>query len=105
MKEIYGCIKFLKKALQLDLSSYWVKRVLMKSKYQSILDSFTGESSDRNDLALISILMQPEFKAKLEHIIDFEESKKRGYVYVPPENYCMNMTSTDAFTWPEIYYI
>ena len=105
MKEIYGCIKFLKKALQLDLSSYWVKRVLMKSKYQSILDSFTGESSDRNDLALISILMQPEFKAKLEHIIDFEESKKRGYVYVPPENYCKNMTSTDAFTWPEIYYI
>ena len=41
MKCIYSYIKFLKKVLNLDLSSYWVKKELLKPEYQTILDSCT----------------------------------------------------------------
>ena len=37
MKDIYRYIKFLKKALHLDLSSYWVKSELNKPEYQAWL--------------------------------------------------------------------
>ena len=64
--------------LQLDLSSYWVKKVLLKTEYQSILDSCdkgrilytargeVGGKLDKDDLTLIMILAQPEFKAKVQ---------------------------------------
>ena len=96
MKCIYSYIKFLKKVLHLDLSSYWVKKELLKPEYQSILDSCTkgvnlvfrpsnADSSgisniafDMDDVALVRILTQPEFKIKFESKIDFEASNFRA---------------------------
>ena len=92
MRDIYSYIKFLKKALNLDLSSYWVKKELLKPEYQSILDScskgrilYTSQGDvdhvlHRDDLALVIILSQPEFKNKVEDKIDFHESFKWSYV-------------------------
>ena len=91
---IYSWIKFLNKVLDLELSSYWVKKELLKPDYQSVLDSCTkgvnlifrpsnADNSiqnvpefhlDKDDLALVSILLQPEFKVKFEGKVDFEES-------------------------------
>ena len=87
MRLIYSYIKFLKKVLKLDMSSYWVKKELMKPKYQSILDScksgsFTNFSNgsrldaDKDDRALVNILLQPEFKNLLDDKIDFQMSSR-----------------------------
>ena len=83
MKDIYRYIKFLKKALHLDLSSYWLKSELNKPEYQAILDSTTlvrCGCGEREDMALVRILSQPHFKMKLEGKIDFEESFKNGFL-------------------------
>ena len=75
MKDIYRYIKFLKKVLHLDLSSYWVKRELLRREYETIL-----ESSENDDLALVQILSQPEFKPKFDDHVDFSESHYHGYL-------------------------
>ena len=86
MKDIYSFIKFLKKVLHLDLSSYWVKKELLKPEYELILDSCTEGvggvfgSDDQDDMALVHILAQPEFMIKVESKIDFANSLKYGYV-------------------------
>ena len=97
MRCIYSYIKFLKKVLDLDLSSYWVKKELLKAEYQSILDSCTkgvnlifrpsnadSDSTnlvaDRDDVALVKILSQPEFKVKFEGKIDFDESNRLRFI-------------------------
>ena len=76
MRLIYSYIKFLKKVLNLELSSFWTKKELLKDQYVSILDS-----CDSDDSALVQILSQPEFRARLlQSRIDFQESNKRGVV-------------------------
>ena len=83
MKDIYSYVKLLKKVLHLDLSSYWVKKELMKPEYESILDSCTeskDEWSDADDFALVQILMQSEFKTKVGDKIDFQESLNYGFI-------------------------
>ena len=82
MKEIYTYIKFLKAVLSMDLSSYWVKKELLKTEYQAILDSCTigGEFGEKDDLALVKILAQPQFKIKFEKKIDFKQSLHLGYI-------------------------
>ena len=83
MRHIYSYIKFLKKVFHLDLSSYWVKKELTKPEYQSILDSCRtrkGDGTTVDDFALIHVLLQPEFKTKLECKINFLESQKRGFL-------------------------
>ena len=80
MKEVYGCIKFLKKVLHLDLSSYWVKKELLREEYQSILDSCTTGHGKEDDFALLQVLSQPQLKAKLVEKIDFQESHKCGSI-------------------------
>ena len=69
MKKIYCCIKYLKKALDLDLSSYWVKKELLKQEYQKIV---SGERDE--DRALVAVLSQPEFRQKVADKIDIDES-------------------------------
>ena len=89
MKDVYTYVKFLKKALRLDLNSFLVKKELLKEEYQSILDS-CGTSSigqreryvDRDDLALVQILSQPFFHGKVEDKIDLQESSKWGIVHL-----------------------
>ena len=105
MRDIYSYIKFLKKALNLDLSSYWVKKELLKPEYQSILDSctkgrilYTSQGDvdyelNKDDLALVIILSQPEFKNKVDDKIDWHESFKWSYVRLKKSVY---MTSLDA---------
>ena len=73
MKNIYTYIKFLKKVLDLDLSSFLVKKELLKDKYQSILDG-----AEKDDVALLLILSEPEFRIKMENSIDFTESHRWG---------------------------
>ena len=91
MRQIYSYIKFLKKVLNIDLCSYWVKKELMRETYQSILDSCTeGQiftyphwctlEADKDDIALVKILSQPEFKSKFEHKIDFYWSARFGFI-------------------------
>ena len=77
MKEMYCYIKFLKKALALDLSSFWVKKELLKDQYQWILDS-----THDGDRALVQILSQPEFRSKVEAKIDFQKSNETGEVHL-----------------------
>ena len=77
MKNMYCYVKFLKKALGLDLSSFWVKKELLKDQYQWILDS--THDSDR---ALVQILSQPEFRSKVEARIDFQKSNETGEVHI-----------------------
>ena len=66
MREIYSYIKFLKKVLNLNLSSYWVKKELLEQEYETILNSCTTEDTwmdgYKDDSALVRILSQPEFK-------------------------------------------
>ena len=76
MKTIYCCIKYLKKALDLDLSSYWVKKELLKREYKDIVDS-AGSEKDR---ALVAVLSQPEFRPKVAEKIDIEESNREGWI-------------------------
>ena len=77
MKNIYTYIKFLKKVLDLDLSSFWVKKELLKGKYQSILDG-----AEKDDIALLLILSENEFRIKMEKSIDFTESHRWGDVHL-----------------------
>ena len=83
MKAIYGYIKFLKKALYLDINSYWIKKELTREKYQSILDLCTEGTSiaDKDDLALVRILSQPAFKLKVRRI-NLERSLEEGFIHV-----------------------
>ena len=84
MKKIYCCIKFLKKALDLDINSYWIKKELLREKYQSILDLCTEGTSiaDKDDLALVRILSQSAFKLKLRGRIILERSLEEGFIHV-----------------------
>lgn len=84
MKEIYGYIKFLKKALSLDISSYWIKKELLKEEYQSILDLCTEGTSvaDKDDIALVQILSQPAFKMKVMQKININRSLEEGFIRV-----------------------
>ena len=83
MRDIYSYIKFLKKVLNLDLSSYWVKKELQAEGYQKILDSCVKGvrqyRADKDDVALVKILSEPEFRAKIP-TIDFVESRRRSYI-------------------------
>ena len=76
MKNIYSYIKFLKKVFDLELSSFWVKKELMKEQYLSIV-----ESNESDDTALVQVLSQPEFRSKLVGKINFSSSNKSGFVY------------------------
>ena len=85
-----------RRLFNLPQSSYWVKKELLKPEYQSILDSCTkgvnlvfrpsnADSSGisnidfgMDDVALVRILSQPEFKIKFESKIDFEASNFRA---------------------------
>ena len=91
MRQIYSYIKFVKKVLNLDLSSYWVKKELLKQEYDTILNSCTTEDSwmdgDKDDAALVRILSQPEFKTKMENKINFIESLSRGVLWLKREDW------------------
>ena len=84
MKDIYCYIKFLKKAAGLDISSYWVKRELQNEQYQLIVDPINralhGYGGHADDLALVQVLSQPEFRSKVDGKIDFTESNKKGHI-------------------------
>lgn len=73
MKEMYCYIKYLKKLLDLDLSSFWVKKELLKPEYQSIMD-MNNSGFNKDDNALVQVLCKPEFKSKVEDKLDVEES-------------------------------
>ena len=81
---IYTYIKYLKTALDLDISSYFIKNELKKDQYQKIMQScITDEAkTDQWDLALVTILFQIDFKSKLEGKIDIEKSSKNGYICI-----------------------
>ena len=82
MKMIYCCIKYLKKALDLDLSSYWVKKELLKSEYQDIVSSARSQRPMYNaeDTVLVTVMSQPEFRQKIEGKIDIEFSSRNGNI-------------------------
>ena len=78
LRVIYSHIKVLKKVLGLDLSSFWVKKELLKNQYQSTVDS-----CDDDDTALVQVLSHPEFRSKLvSSKIDFHESNKKGCIFL-----------------------
>ena len=85
MREIYSYIKFLKKVLNLNLSSYWVKKELLEQEYETILNSCTTEDTwmdgYKDDSALVRILSQPELK-KMEKKINFTEGLSRGVIWI-----------------------
>ena len=84
MKRIYIYIKFLKKVLHLNLSSFWVKKELMKEQYSSIVDS-----CDNEDTALVQIISQPEFRSKVAHKIDIQKSNSSGCIHLTRETLCL----------------
>ena len=67
MRKIYCYLKFLKKYVEgVDLSSFWVKKELLKPHYTAILDSCKEGEVEYNHRALVAILSQPEFKSRVE---------------------------------------
>ena len=77
MKKIYCCIKYLKKALDLDLSTYWVKKELLKQEYLDIVHSNRDKTR-----ALLTVLSQPQFRPKVADGIDIDKSNKEGSIYL-----------------------
>ena len=82
MRTIYCYIKFLKKYVEgVDLSSFWVKKELLKPHYTAILDSCREGEIDNNDRALVAILSQPEFRSRVEKSrIDLGYSCRQGMI-------------------------
>ena len=76
-KNIYRYIKFLKIALDADISNFWTKKELMKDKYSHIVEACTTD-----DEALVQVLSQPEFREKWQNHINFHESNKSGFLHV-----------------------
>ena len=78
MRRIYGYIKFLKKNVEgLELSSFRVKRELLKNHYEAILDS----CKNNDNRAVVAILSQPEFRSRVEGSrIDLENSIYNGKI-------------------------
>ena len=87
MKKMYGYIKFLKKNLAgLDLSSFGVKKELLKDQYEAILDSCKESGRWQmpmaDDKALVAILSQPEFRSRVEGSrIDLDKSNEFGKIH------------------------
>ena len=75
MRQMYCYLKFLKKVANIKINSFWLKKELLKQKYQEIL-SFC----DDDDRALILILSQPEIKTKVQGAIDIQKSNYLGFV-------------------------
>ena len=75
MRDIYCYIKFLKTVAKISINSFWTKKELLKDKYNTIL-----ASSNDDDRALVQILSQPEFRTKVEKIIDIRKSNYLGFV-------------------------
>ena len=83
MRKIYCYIKFLKKYVDgVELSSFWVKKELLKAHYTAILDSCHEEQMiDYNNTALVAILSQPEFRSRVEGSrIDIGQSSRIGMI-------------------------
>ena len=86
-KIMYSYIKYFKKVLDLDISSYFVKNELNKDNYQSIMESCITNMTKTGDvgwkLALMTILSQPDFESKIGEKIDLEESIRKGHFCLP----------------------
>ena len=82
MRKVYGYIKFLKKNVKgLELSSFGLKKELLKDHYEAILDSCKENGKDNNDRAVVAILSQPEFRSAVEgSIIDLQASIEEGKI-------------------------
>ena len=82
MKKIYGYIKFLKKNVDgLDLSSFGVKKELLKEQYTAIINSCKENGKDDDDRAVVAIFMQPEFRFKVKKSkIDLRKSNINGRI-------------------------
>ena len=82
MRKIYGYIKFLKKNVDgLDLSSFGVKKELLKEQYTAIIDSCKENGKDDDDRAVVAIFMQPEFQFKVKKSkIDLRKSNVNGRI-------------------------
>ena len=74
MREMYIYMKFLKKALDVDISSFWMKQELQHPQYESILDM------SENDRALVQLISMPGFRSRFEGKIDLQKSLKMGHV-------------------------
>ena len=84
MRKIYSYIKFFKKNVEgLDLSSFGVKKELLKDHYEAILNScIDADGEEKDDRAVVAILSQPEFRSKVEGSrIDLKTSNKYGMIY------------------------
>ena len=84
MRKIFSYIKFLKKNVEgFKLSSFAVKKELLKDHYEAILDSCkTNKGEDDNSRAVVAILSQPEFRSRVEgSIINLEKSNEKGKLY------------------------
>ena len=84
MRKIYGYIKFLKKNVEgLELSSFAMKKELLKKHYEAILDSCKTDGRDNDDRAVVAILSQPEFRSRVEGSgIDLGKSNVEGRICV-----------------------
>ena len=101
MRTIYCYIKFIKKYVEgVELSSFWVKKELLKSHYTAILDSCREgpDQRDRNDRALVVILSQPEFRSRIENSrIDLGESSRLGKICLKDDDDSDSLGSLSEF--------
>ena len=98
MRKIYGYIKFLKKNVDgVDLSSFWVKKELLKDHYEAILDSCKDQNGiEDNNRALITILSQPEFRSWVEESrIDLQQTKQRETIWFKEDNDSLDSLDID----------
>ena len=82
MRKIYCYIKFIKKTVKgLELSSFRVKKELLKDHYKAILATCKDNIKDNDDRAVVAILSQPEFRSRVEGSkIDLEKSNREGRI-------------------------
>ena len=83
LKDVYCHIKYLKTALDIDLNSYFIKKVLLTKEVKNKLKSdgknmLLGSKMEVKNLHYC--LNHPELKSRFNHVIDYEEWYKNDDV-------------------------
>ena len=81
MRKAYCYLKALKKILDIDVSSFWMKKMLMSRPFSHIAEGW-GEGLP--EYILFDVLQSPEFKSLFSDAIDFEEWELKEDTWVIP---------------------
>ena len=81
MQKAYCYLKAMKKILGIDVSSFWMKKMLMSRPFGHIAEGW-GEGLP--ELILLDVLQSPEFKSRFAGVIDFDKWELKEEFWVIP---------------------